>query len=59
MFQKGANLAAMLVVSRYNYPVLAVGTNYQRTYGNSAIEEQLRSMHYALQLASKSNTCIG
>ena len=22
MFQKGANLAAMLVVSRYNYPVL-------------------------------------
>ena len=21
MFQKGANLAAMLVVSRYNYPV--------------------------------------
>ena len=23
MFQKGANLAAMLAVSRYNYPVVA------------------------------------
>ena len=24
MFQKGANLAAMLVVSRYNYPVQVI-----------------------------------